>query len=132
MKTNEKIGVWIDHSEARLIPYSINKKIPETVRCENCDGSRHGLRVGEKHAINKIRKRQEEFYRKVMSTVKDYPEVLLFGPTNAKLELFNLLSENPIHEKMKIVVKNSSKMTENEMYSYVKNHFKPIVFGSLK
>jgi len=47
-----------------------------------------------------------------MNKLKDYEEVLLFGPTNAKNELFNLLKDDRHFEKIKIEVKSGDKMTD--------------------
>jgi stalled ribosome rescue protein Dom34 len=34
---------------------------------------------------------QSDYYKKIGEAIKNYQEVLLFGPTNAKTELLNLL-----------------------------------------
>ncbi len=55
--------------------------------------------------------------------IKDYDEVLLFGPTDAKTELFNILKENRQFEKIKIEVKPADNMTENQEEAFVKEYF---------
>ena len=50
-------------------------------------------------------------------------EVLLFGPTNAKTELYNILKEDHHFDKIKIETAPSDKMTENQQYALLKEHF---------
>ena len=49
--------------------------------------------------------------------------MLLFGPTEAKEELFNLLSEDHRFVNIKIEVKEADKMTENQQEAFVSNYF---------
>jgi len=56
--------------------------------------------------------------------MKDYDEVLLFGPTNAKNELVNILKVDHHFDEIKIEVKPADKMTENQQLAFVKEHFK--------
>ena len=37
---------------------------------------------------NKEQHEQSDYYKKLGETIKNYTEVLLFGPTDAKVELF--------------------------------------------
>ena len=53
----------------------------------------------------------------------DCDEVILFGPTEAKNELLNLLRENHLFDKIKIEVKTADKMTEIERNTFVKEYF---------
>ncbi len=40
---------------------------------------------------NKEQQQQSEYYKTLGETIKNYDDVLLFGPTNAKVELLNIL-----------------------------------------
>ena len=55
--------------------------------------------------------------------VKNYDEVILFGPTDAKVELFNILKADQHFDKIKIDIKQADKMTENQQHAFVKDHF---------
>jgi hypothetical protein len=52
--------------------------------------------------------------------------VLLFGPTNAKVELHNYLKKDLHFKKIKIDIEPTDKMTNNEKDAFVKNHFEKI------
>jgi hypothetical protein len=56
--------------------------------------------------------------------IKDYDEVILFGPTDAKNELLNLLKNDHHFEKIRFTVKTSDNMTENQRHAYVIEYFK--------
>lgn len=52
-----------------------------------------------------------------------HQEVLLFGPTDAKTELFNMLKTDRHFEKVKVETKDADKMTQNEQHAFVRDHF---------
>jgi hypothetical protein len=56
-------------------------------------------------------------------SISKYESVLLFGPSHAKLELANILKANHHFDKIKVEVKNTVKMTENQEHAYVRKHF---------
>jgi hypothetical protein len=49
---------------------------------------------------------------------------VLFGPTDAKNELLNQIKTDHLFEGIKIEVKNSDKMTEDQMQTFVRDYFK--------
>ena len=67
---------------------------------------------------------QSGYYKKLSETIRNYQEVVLFGPTDAKSELLNLLKGNHLFENIKFEVKNTDKMTENQMHVFVREYFK--------
>ena len=52
-----------------------------------------------------------------------YEHVLLFGPTEAKVELLNSLVKKQGLSKTKIEVKQTDKMTENQQHAFVRKYF---------
>ena len=121
----------MDHAEAHIIPYSAQKKDWPTIRREQPNNVGRSANKGEKRISNKKNNCQQEFYDRILNAIAEYPQILLFGPTNAKQELYNLIRKSPQYDKLKITVENSGQMTGNEMFAYVKEHFKPIAFGLL-
>ena len=67
---------------------------------------------------------QSSFYKKLSDIIKNYQEIVLFGPTDAKNELLNLLKADHLFENIKIEVKHADKMTKNNMHTFVKEYFK--------
>ena len=54
---------------------------------------------------------------------KRYQEVIILGPTNAKVELYNLLQADHHFDNIKINIKQAQKMTEPEEHAFVRRYF---------
>lgn len=50
-------------------------------------------------------------------------KLVLFGSTDAKVELFNHLVKDHRFERVKIKVEHADKMTENQQHAFVKKYF---------
>ena len=72
---------------------------------------------------NKEQHEQLAYYKAIAAVIKNYEEVLLFGPTDAKTELFNLLKADHHFDKINIETKHADKMTENQQHAFVKEYF---------
>jgi hypothetical protein len=124
MKNIRKIGIWMDHSTAYLIELkddSIEEIIikSETPHPEN----KTGFRQNEKLVHIKEQHQESSYYKKLSDNIINYQEVVLFGPTEAKTELLNLLKADHLFENIKIAVKQSDKMTTNQMHAFVRSYF---------
>ena len=123
--TNAKyLGIWMDHSTAHLMEFT--KDPIETKTIES--GFTHEIKANslgksENLMHNKEQHQQSEYYKKLGDVIKNYEEVLLFGPTQAKVELGNLLKADHHFKKIKIVVQASDKMTEHQQHAFVREHF---------
>lgn len=81
------------------------------------------LSKGQKAMHNKEQHEQLAYYKEIAAVIKNYEEVLLFGPTDAKKELVNILKEDHHFDKIKIEIKDAGKMTENQRNAFVKEYF---------
>ena len=124
MNTQKQIGIWMDHSTANLIAFS-NDKIVKTKMelIPAFPGSVENLRLNESLMNNKEQNHLSDFYQKLSNVIKDYDEVLLYGPTNAKIELFNQLKQDIHFDRIKIDVQPADKMTDNQQEAFVKKFF---------
>lgn len=66
---------------------------------------------------------ESEYYKKLSEIILKYDDVLLFGPTEAKTELLNILRKDNHFANLNIEIQQSDKMTENEHHAFVKNYF---------
>ncbi len=124
MNSQKQLGIWMDHSVANLIGWSNNKIVKRTIELIPAfPGSVENLRLNESLINNKEQNHLSEFYQKLSNVIKDYDEVLLYGPTNAKTELFNQLKEDIHFNRIKIDVKSADKMTDNQQEAFVKKYF---------
>ncbi len=78
---------------------------------------------GESHMHNQEQQLQDDYYKKLSEVIQHYNEVVLFGPTHAKAELFNILKEDHRFDSIKIDMKQTDKMSSEQQLTYVKNCF---------
>lgn len=125
MTTAKYLGIWMDHANAHIMEFST-----ETIETKTLDSKftheakEHSLERSEHMMHNKEQHQQAEYYKKLGEVIKNYEEVILFGPTSAKVELSNILKADHLFSKIKIEVENTDKMTEHQQHAFVKNHFK--------
>lgn len=124
MTTEKKLGIWMDHSNAHLIEFTTDSNETKSVEAKfSNDTNNHGSGKNENQMNNKMQQHQSEYYKKLSDAIKNYDEVILFGPTDAKAELFNVLKADHSFEKIKIEVEQADKMSENQQHAFVKDHF---------
>ncbi|WP_264521847.1 hypothetical protein [Flavobacterium sp. N1994] len=122
--TATKIGIWMDHSIAHLMEFSNNPFEVNTIESNFTHQEKmDSLLKGELHLHNKEQQKQLKYYKKLMDVVKKYNEVILFGPTNAKEELFNVIVADTRFHDIKIQVKQTDKMTPQQQHAFVRDFF---------
>lgn len=120
----KKIGIFMDHTTAHLIEYTNNPTETNTIESDfTTEVKLETLSRSENIMHNKEQQQHHLFYKEIADAIISYDEVLLFGPTNAKVELANILKENQHFNKTNIVVQNADKMSENQQHAYVKEYF---------
>jgi hypothetical protein len=124
MITEKNLGIWMDHSSASIMEFNINTIETTTIESKfTHDDKEFSLSKSENLMHNKEQHQHAEFYKKLAGVIRNYNEVVLFGPTNAKSELFNVLKDDNHFTKIKIEVKNTGKMTESQQHAFVREHF---------
>lgn len=94
----------MDHSNAHLVEFT---SVPMTMNILH----------------NRGQQQLSEFYKKISDVIKNYQNVLLFGPADAKTELLTMLRADHQFEKIKLETKESNKMTQNAQHEFVREHF---------
>lgn len=124
MSTKKKIGIWMDHSEAHLMDYekeSFRRAI--IANSFTKDEEEIALQKSEYLMHNKRQQHEAGYYKEIGNEISNYKEVLLFGPTDAKSELHNVLKADLKFENIKIKVKAGDQMTDNQKLAFVNSHF---------
>lgn len=67
---------------------------------------------------------EAEYYKKIGQIILKYDDVIVFGPNDAKLKFINILDDDALFDKIRIDVKKTDKMNENQEMAFVKQHFK--------
>ena len=126
MKKTKKLGIWMDHSIAHIIELKNNSISSKTIASDSSQGEKENIGKDESLRQNTEQDQLSEFFKKLSTVIIDYQEVLLFGPTNAKTELHNLLKEDSHFKSIKIEVETTDNLTENQIQAYVKEHFEKV------
>lgn len=131
------VGVWMDHHQAHLI-YQKSKGEYEIESMESShdlhpreDGQEAtGATFGKNRESNNEYKKHNveknqlhEYYKTLKKVLEKYDEILLFGPTTAKEEFFNILFEDKAFNGKKIATEGADKMTKNQMIAFTKKYF---------
>jgi stalled ribosome rescue protein Dom34 len=124
MKSTKKLGIWMDHSIAHLIEFSENSFEIETIETKfTHEEKEKSLAKGESFMHNKEQQSLSDYYNKIAKIILNYDKVLLFGPTNAKTELFNILKEDDRFAKIKMNIKKTDKMNAYQRERFIDEHF---------
>jgi hypothetical protein len=124
MKALKYLGIWMDHSEAHLIEFTTDPAGSRTITSNfTHDVKERSLGKSEALMHNKEQHEQKQYYNELAEVIKNYAGVILFGPTEAKAELFNVLRADHRFEKIKIEVHQTDKMTDGQQHAYVKEYF---------
>ena len=126
METKNNLGIWMDHSTAHLININSKNESRSIVSKFTSETKEEALSKSEILMHNKRQQMHEAYYKEIGDEIIKYNHVLLFGPTNAKVELHNYLNKYLHFKNIKIDIEPADKMTDNEKDAFVKNHFKNI------
>jgi len=125
MKIIKQLGICMDHSTAFLLELKNGTIVTNSVVSGNKHSkNQENFYKGEKLIHKKEQHLQLSFYKKLGENIRDYEEVILFGATDAKDELFNLLKTDHLFENIKIEVRQSDRMTKSQMQTFVKEYFR--------
>ena len=123
--TNAKyLGIWMDNASANLIEYTSSPMESKTIESEfTSEVKQESIGKSENLMHNKEQHQQAAYYKKLGEVILHYNEVVLFGPTHAKMELYNILKADHKFANIKIAIKQTDKMTVNEEHAFVRDYF---------
>ena len=125
MKSTKQLGIWMDHSTAHVMKFENGTIVTNTIESQPEILEDQQIEYkDESHSLNKEQRQLSSYYKELGDVILGNEDVILFGPTEAKSELFNLLKDNHLFDEIKIVVKSADKMTESERKIFVKEYFK--------
>ena len=124
MKRKKLLGIWMDHSTAHLMSLTNDTITTTQIESEFTNDDREqGMGRSESQMHKKEQHLLANYYRRLGDAVKNYRDVVLFGPTTAKDELLNLLNADHLFENIKVDVRHADKMTTNQQHAFVKDYF---------
>lgn len=124
MKEAKYIGICMDHQNAHLMEFRASPITTRTIESKfTYQEKEQILERSENLMHNKEHHEQADYYREIGEIIRDYGEVVLFGPTDAKVELYNTLKDDHVFSNIKFTVVPTDKMTENQEHAFVKDYF---------
>ncbi len=133
MKTESQLGIYMDHTSAIIVELKGYAVFQSRLSSGFTQEDRElALKKSENLMNNKKQHEKAHYYKLISETIRNSNEVLLFGPTDAKNELYNLLKKNHLFDKIKIEVKGSDKMEEIQVNEFVKEYFAEVRASSLR
>lgn len=127
MKTAKNLGIWMDHQSANLMEFTTDPIQTKTIDSKfTHEAKEEALQKGEGLMHHKEQHEEAAYYKELGEIIREYNHVILFGPTDAKVELFNSLRSDHRFADIKIEVEPTDKMTTNQQHAFVKAYFQTV------
>jgi hypothetical protein len=124
MKINKRLGIYLNYQQANLIEFTSNPLETKTVDSDFTHEEKlETIQKGEKAMHHKEQHEQLAYFKKLGEVIKQYDEVLLFGPTKAKNELYNLLLGDNHFNKIDVTIVITDEITLKEQQDTVMQYF---------
>jgi len=125
MKTFKQLGIYIDFTNAflmelinkQIISRNIEFGIKSTEEIQHPGKPETSTQNKEKHLI------PSAYLLEICDVIRNYHQVVLFGPNEAKNELFNLLEFDHNFEGIKIENVNTGQLTEFQKHDFLKEFY---------
>ena len=126
MKNFKQLGICMDLTHALLMELEDNQIISrnivsglnETDSTDKQDAHFLGFQWTEKQHL------QKAYFTEISDIIRYYKQVVLFGATDAKDELYKLLEKNRRFNDIRIELVNTDKLSETQMHEFVKEYYK--------
>src|SRR5580698_5590286 len=120
----KNLGIWMDHAHAHLVEFATDPITTKLISNHFTHRDKaHSLGKSEEGMHQKEQQEQANYYRELGAIIRNFEDVVLFGPTTAKVELLNILRADHQFEHVKLETRESDKMTQNEQQAFVRDYF---------
>jgi Lhr-like helicase len=120
----KNLGIWMDHSNAHLMEFTTDPITTDIISSKfTHEEKEHSLSKGENLMHNTEQHQRSAYYKRIADVIRNYEDVIIFGPTDAKSELLNLLRADHNFENIKLTIEQTDKMTQNQQHAFVKEYF---------
>jgi hypothetical protein len=131
MIIEKSLGIWMDHQDAHLMEFTTDPIETTTVESKFTHQEKEKtLHRGENLMHNKEQHEEADYYKELGEMIRNYNDVVLFGPTEAKVELLNVLRKDHLFDGIVIEIKPADKMTDNQQHAFVRDYFSKRLFLS--
>jgi predicted RNA-binding protein Jag len=125
METIKQLGIYIDYTNAFLMELIKKMIVSRNIEFENnerneeinFDNQNNPLHINNKGHL------QSAYFIELSDIIRNYDQVVLFGPNEAKNELFKLLEFDHNFDNVKVQNINTDKMSEKQMHNFLKEFY---------
>jgi recombinational DNA repair ATPase RecF len=71
-----------------------------------------------------VQQHQLAYYKEISNIIRNYQQVLIFGPVNVENEFYKLLEADHHFKKIKLEIVNTKVLNEVQIHEFVLNHYK--------
>lgn len=114
------VGIWMDYTKAYVMSLEGESVTTTELKSEfTWEEMQYAFSKNENLMHNKERNLVKAYFDSIGNSIRNADEVVIFGPTDAKIELLNLLTSNNQYDKIKCSTLTTDKMTENQRIAFV-------------
>ncbi|HEY0464152.1 MAG TPA: hypothetical protein VGC79_08090 [Polyangiaceae bacterium] len=121
---SKHVAVWLDHKEARVFAVNIDKVDEELIAAP------HHLHQKHPRSPEGAKNHPEDakrFFREVASSLEGAEQVLIVGPSTAKLDFLRYIEKHDHALAPKVVgLETVDHPTDGQLAAYAKSYFKRI------
>ena len=124
MTRTTKAGICMDYSFSRIMEFSTLPMVIKTIQSKfTQEEKKLSLAISENFMHTKELLYQTEYFKQLAEIIKKYEEVIIFGQTNAKFELLDVLVTDHLFDKIRIDLIMTDNLSEHQQNIFVRNHF---------
>lgn len=128
MKAKKRVGIWMDHTNAHIMEYAVENYHINTLESNLGKADKQeALTHGESLLHHKEQQADQAYYKALIDIIKNYDDVILFGPSNAKTQLHNLIKTMPYLNHIKVATQPAEKMSDKQMHAFVTHYFQTVL-----
>jgi len=121
---SKQIAVWIDHKEARIFAVHVDKIDEEVVLAPH---HIHHTHIRDAQSVKGHPEDDKRFFREVASSLEGAEQVLVVGPSTAKLDFLRYIEKHDHARGPKVVgVETVDHPTDKQLAAYAKTYFKRV------
>jgi stalled ribosome rescue protein Dom34 len=122
--SNYHAAVWLDHNEARI--FHVTKSTFDETTVHSDKGHAHVHRkagVNEKH--DNREQENQPYYHEILQALASSEQILILGPSTAKLELVRHAHRHDAKLQEKIIgVETVDHPSDGQLVAYIRKYFK--------
>ncbi len=123
MMKNKQLAILVNDTNALLMELYNHMIVSRNILFKPKEKETESEQFGQQDS-RILHKRKFAYYKEIGDIASHYQEVVIFGPTQTKFELFKLLEGDKHLNKIKIECIDTIKMSDTQMHDFVLEYYK--------